>query len=246
MTLDRLLEAALQGIPEAQYVVGIFYENGFGVATDKRVAEDWFLKSAQNGFAAGQYELSLLLQSKGEENLAEAVDWLRKSAFQGFPLAQHLYSLYCEAGIGMVPDPIEAFRVCLLAANRDYCPAVRRAASMLEQGIGTAVALDQAFIWYRRAAELGDADAAASVGRMYANGTGVGKNEEKALQWLKEGQKRESPWALLALSSVYRFGELGESVDTNKADELAKRAQVLIEQRADRGRSNVGRTGAGT
>jgi len=117
---------------------------------------------------------------------------------------------------------------------------------MLEQGIGTAVALDQAFIWYRRAAELGDADAAASVGRMYANGTGVGKNEEKALQWLKEGQKRESPWALLALSSVYRFGELGESVDTNKADELAKRAQVLIEQRADRGGSNVGRSGAGT
>lgn len=235
MTLDELLEAARQGIPEAQYVVGIFYENGLGVSADKTIAEEWLLKSAQNGFAAGQYELSLALQSKGEVNLAEAVGWLRKSALQGFPLAQHLYSLYCEAGIGMAPDPTEALRVCLLAADRDYCPAVRRAASMLEQGIGTAVDLAQAFSRYRRAAELGDADAAASVGRMYAYGTGVEKSEDKALQWLKEGEKRGSPWALLALSSVYRFGELGESIDTSKADQLATRAQALIEDRARQG-----------
>lgn len=237
MRLDGLLEAALQEIPEAQYVVGILYENGFGVAKDTGIAEGWFVKSAQNGFAAGQYELSLLLQSKSEENLTEAVEWLRKSALQGFPPAQHLYSLYCESGIGMASDPTEALRVCLLAANRGYCPAARRAASMLEQGIGAAVDLEQAFGWYRRAADLGDADAAASVGRMYANGTGVEKNEEKALQWLKEGQIRESPWALLALSSVYRFGDLGESIDTSKADELAKRAQALIERRAAQGKS---------
>ena len=240
MTLDALLEAALEGIPEAQYVVGILYEQGFGVAADPKTAEGWFLKSAQNGFAAGQYELSLLLQSKGEGNLAEAIDWLQKSALQGFPLAQHLYSLYCEAGIGREPDPVEALRVCLLAAQRDYRPAVRRTASMLEQGIGSAINLEQAFSWYRRAAELGDADSAASVGRMYASGTGVEKNEKEALQWLKEGQKRGSPWAILALSSVYRFGELGESVDASKADELAKSAQALIEQRADRGKAKSG------
>jgi len=108
---------------------------------------------------------------------------------------------------------------------------------MLEQGRGATIDLKQAFAWYHRAAELGDADAAASVGRMYANGAGVDKNEEKALQWLEEGQKRESPWALLALSSVYRFGELGESIDTRKADELAKQGQALIERRAARGKS---------
>jgi TPR repeat protein len=240
MTLDELVEAAHQGVPEAQYVVGIFYGNGIGVATDKSLAEHWFQKSAQNGFAAGQYELSLLLQSRDEQNLGAAVDWLRKSALQGFPPAQYLYSLYCEGGVGMAPDPKEALRVCLLAANRDYRPAVRRAASMLEQGIGATVDLEQAFGWYRRAAELGDADAAASVGRMYANGIGVGKDEGKALQWLKEGQKRGSPWALLALSSVYRFGELGESIDTSKADELAKQAQSQIERRAERGRAHSG------
>ena len=239
MTLDSLLDAALQGVPEAQYVVGILYANGLGVAIDKGAAGDWFLKSAQKGFAAGQYELSLILQSNGEERLTEAVDWLRKSALQGFPPAQLLYSLYCEAGIGGAADPKEAFRFCLLAANRDYCPAARRAASMLEQGIGTAIDLGEAFRWYRRAAELGDVDSAASVGRMYANGTGVEKDEEKALQWLEEGQKRKSPWALLALSSAYRSGELGLSIDKSKADALAERAQALIKHRADHGKANA-------
>jgi uncharacterized protein len=237
MTLDELLRAALQGISEAQYVVGLCYENGLGVDTDKGVAEEWFLKSAQTGFAPAQHEVSLLLQAKGDAHLAEAVDWLRKSALQGFPLAQYLYSLYCEGGIGMASDPSEAFRYCLLAANRGYYPAARRAASMLEKGTGVAINLEQAFHWYYRAAELGDVDSATSVGRMYAGGVGVEKNDARALEWLQEGQKRGSPWAFLALSSVYRFGELGQPIDSSKADELAVRAQELIEERAERGRS---------
>ena len=237
MTLDELLRAALQGIPETQYVVGLCYENGLGVDTDKGVAEEWFLKAARAGFAPAQHALSLLLQANGEERLAEAVDWLRKSALQGFPLAQYLYSLYCEGGIGMASDPSEAFRFSLLAANRGYYPAARRVASMLEQGTGVGINLEQAFHWYYRSAELGDVDSATSVGRMYAGGLGVPKNDAKALEWLQEGQRRGSPWAFLALSSVYRSGELGQPIDKSKADELAARAQELIEERAKRGRS---------
>ena len=108
---------------------------------------------------------------------------------------------------------------------------------MLEQGTGVAINLDQAFHWYYRAAELGDVDSATSVGRMYAGGLGVPKNDAKALEWLQEGQRRGSPWAFLALSSVYRSGELGQPIDESKADELAVRAQELIEERAKRGRS---------
>src|SRR4051812_5493679 len=135
MTLDELLKAAHQGAPEAQYVVGLFYMNGLGVEVDKDVAEEWFLKSAQESFAPSQYEVSLLLQANDEDDLSEAIDWLRKSALQGFSLAQYLYSQYCERGIGVARDPAEAFHFCLLAAKRGYYPAARKAASMLEQGI---------------------------------------------------------------------------------------------------------------
>ena len=137
----------------------------------------------------------------------------------------------------MVADLSEAFRFSLLAADRGYYPAARRAASMLEKGTGVAINLEQAFRWYLQAANLGDIDSAASVGRMYAGGIGVDKNDAKALEWFQEGERRGSPWALLALSSVYRFGELDQPTDLRKADELASRAREVIEQRAKRGRS---------
>ena len=235
MTLAELLRAANQGALEAQYVVGLCYANGLGVEVDKSVAEKWFLKSAQDGFAASQYELSLLLQERDENDLTEAIAWLRKAALGGFTVAQFLYALYCESGVGMVANPADAFHFCLMAAERGFYPAARTVASMLEDGLGVAIDLQKAFHWYHRAAELGDADSAASVGRMYAGGIGVEKNEARALEWFREGQKRGSPWALLALSSAYRFGELGQSVDRDKADELGMRAKELIKERAARG-----------
>jgi uncharacterized protein len=237
MTLVELLRAANQGAPEAQYVVGLCYANGLGVEVDKSIAERWFVKSAQEGFAASQYELSLLLQERDENDLTEAISWLRKAAAQGFSVAQFLYAQYCESGVGMVANPADAFHFCVLAAERGFYPAARKAASMLEQGIGVAVDTKQAFYWYHRAAELGDADSAASVGRMYAAGIGVEKNESKALEWLCEGKKRGSPWALLALSSAHRFGELGQPIDLGKADELGIQAKALLEARAARGSS---------
>jgi uncharacterized protein len=238
MTLVELLRAANQGAPEAQYVIGLCYANGLGVEADSNVAEKWFLKSAQDGFAASQYELSLLLQARDENNLTEAIDWLRKAALHGFSVAQFLYAQYCESGVGMAANSADAFRFCLMAAERGFYPAARKVASMLEQGIGIAIDLEKAFQWYLRAAELGDIDSAASVGRMYAEGIGVEKNESRALDWLREGQKRGSPWALLALSSAYRFGELGQSIDLGKADELGMQAKELIEARAARGSSH--------
>jgi len=232
MNLDEFLKVAHQGVPEAQYVVALCFENGWGVAADKTVAEKWLLKSAEQGHAASQHELSLLLQRSSDDPISEAIDWLRKSATQGFPPAEVLYSLYCEGGIGMAPDLTEAFRYSLSAAERGYAPAPRRAASMLEQGIGVAQNFEQALHWYQRAAELGDADAAASVGRMYAQGIGVEQNDAMAMKWLVVGQEGKSPWALSRLSSVYRFGELGQSVDSDRADELAMRAEELLKERA--------------
>jgi len=239
MAIDELIKLADQGVPEAQYVIALCFENGWGVGMDKQVAERWLFKSSEHGHSASQYELALLLHAKHDDLVPEAIGWLEKSATQGFSPAAYTYSLYCESGIGMDPDPVDAFRFCLLAAENGYLPAVRKVASMLEQGIGVTENLERAFRWYYKAAELGDADAAASVGRMYAEGAGVEKNNAMAIDWYVEGQKRGSPWASYALSSIYRFGELGQSIDILRADELAKQAEELLRERADRGSIDV-------
>ncbi len=195
---------------------------------------DELFKLANQGNPEAQYELSLRLQAK-DDSIEEGIDWLQRSANNGYPPAEYLYSLFCEGGIA--GDPADAFMFCLRAARHGYCPAAKRAGSMLEHGIGVAKNLEQAFHWYNRAAELGDVDSAARIGRMYAEGAGVEKDDAKAMEWFLEGQKRGSPWALYALSSVYRFGELDQSVDSKRADELGDQAVSLLKERTEKGQA---------
>lgn len=236
MNLDELFETARHGVPEAQYTLSLCFMNGWGVDQDNSIAEEWLLKASMQGHAASQYELSRLLQAVSENPVAEAIEWLQKSATQGFAPAEFLYSIYCEDGIGLPANLSSAFKFCLSAAERGYCPAAKKVARMFEDGLGVAKSPDKAFFWYKLAAEQGDADSASSVGRMYAHGIGVEKNDALAMQWYEEGQKRGSPWAYYALSSIYRFGELNQAVDSNRAEELALEAEELLKRWAEHGR----------
>ena len=46
--------------------------------------------------------------------------------------------------------------------------------------------LDKVFKEYKNAAEQGDADAQYNLGVCYANGTGVEKDEQKAVEWYQK------------------------------------------------------------
>ena len=42
-------KAADQGFASAQYKLGVFYENGYGVTQDKEQAMQWYKKAAEQG-----------------------------------------------------------------------------------------------------------------------------------------------------------------------------------------------------
>ena len=42
-------KAADQGNASAQYKIGVFYENGYGVTQDKEQAMQWYKKAAEQG-----------------------------------------------------------------------------------------------------------------------------------------------------------------------------------------------------
>ena len=52
-------KAADQGDVDAQYKLGLFYENGYGVAQNKEEAVKWYRKSAENGNASAQFNLGI-------------------------------------------------------------------------------------------------------------------------------------------------------------------------------------------
>ena len=87
--LYRIL--AEQGDARAQYMLGICYENGIGVAKDKTKAVRWYRKAAEQGNAEAQYSLGICydLGIGVAKDKAEAVRWYRKAAEQGLAVAQY-------------------------------------------------------------------------------------------------------------------------------------------------------------
>jgi hypothetical protein len=57
----RLLKPlAQQGIPEAQFNLGLMYANGQGVPQDYAKAEKWYRKAAEQGYALAQLNLGFM------------------------------------------------------------------------------------------------------------------------------------------------------------------------------------------
>jgi TPR repeat protein len=79
----RLFRAdAARGTKEAQFALGLIYQEGKAVEASAEQAENWWRKAAQQGHVASQFNLSLLLfnmPGRAEEGL----EWLRKAADAG-------------------------------------------------------------------------------------------------------------------------------------------------------------------
>jgi len=78
--------AAERGDADAQYSLGLDYQQGFDVAQDEAEAVKWFRKAAEQNYAAAQYNLGLCYRegfgvAKDE---VEGAKWYRKAVEQGF------------------------------------------------------------------------------------------------------------------------------------------------------------------
>ena len=177
--IEEWRKAAEQGNAWAQYDLGFAYENGEGVAEDKREAVRWYRKGAEQGHAIAQNNLGYAYSFGIAED---------KREFLGYA-----YSF----GKGVAEDKREAVRKIIWAMPTLLAKALprisaRRCAGMQAQynlGIaydfGKGVARDkrEAVRWYRKATEQGDAGAQYNLGVSYWNGEGVITDEREAYIW---------------------------------------------------------------
>ena len=77
--------AADQGIAQAQYILGVMYENGQGVAQDYSAAMKWYRMAADQGHAQAQCNLGVMYyEGQGvPQNTSQALRWLHKAQAQG-------------------------------------------------------------------------------------------------------------------------------------------------------------------
>ena len=90
-SLQRLTELAEQGDADAQFDLGVMYENGEGVRKNAVRAASWYRKAADQGSAEAQNNLGTMYEigSGVQESLRQAMALYRKAADQEYTDALH-------------------------------------------------------------------------------------------------------------------------------------------------------------
>ena len=111
---------AEQGVPTAQFNLGVMYENGRGVLRDDAESMSWYRKAAERGVPAAQYNLGVMY-SKGQgvpQDYFEAAKWYRIAADRGVPRAQLNLGLLYADGLGVPQNYVLAHMWINLATSR--------------------------------------------------------------------------------------------------------------------------------
>ncbi len=111
---------AEQGNANAQFNLGLMYDNGQGVSQDHAKALQWYRKAAEQGNVEAQYNLGFMYDN-GQgvpQDYAKALRWWRKAAEQGNAKAQSKLGFMYRNGLGVPQDYVQAHLWYNLVASR--------------------------------------------------------------------------------------------------------------------------------
>ena len=129
-------------LADAQYSLGLMYDNGQGVQQDhaeavkwfRKAAEQddaeaakWYRKAAEQGIVVAQFNIGVMYAG-GEgvpQNHTEAVKWFRKAAERGYASAQFALGLMYGLGKGVPKDNVPVHMWFTLASAQGIAPLVR-------------------------------------------------------------------------------------------------------------------------
>ncbi|MDJ0944570.1 MAG: tetratricopeptide repeat protein [Kiloniellales bacterium] len=235
MDIDSLLHVADWGDPYAQVLAGYLAENGFGMQKGPKLAEGWYRRAAEQGFAQGQFALACLLE---ESDPDQGVYWLTEAANAEYPAAeQALARRYWQGRPPTVPEPGLAFKWMKSAADRLFVPALLDLSKMYDLGVGTTADREQADLCLLKAAKAGSPVAASKLGKRLLERGGE-ENVEGGLHWVKWAASNRDPAAFECLADIYQHGRFGMRKDPHIAEVFAGLAKNLpnlhrLNQRAE-------------
>jgi hypothetical protein len=180
--------AAALGYPPAWLALAKAYEEGNGVAQDNFEALTWYQLAGNNGVQNAQSRLGDIARfgKLGQPRNDEvALQWYRLAAENGSVAAEEkIGDLYWLGSSSIQKDSAEAVRHYRVAANQGSASAQRKIAWAYANADGVPSDDTQMLFWARRAAEGGDAEAAAIVGYAIMIGLDGTYDLVEAATWL--------------------------------------------------------------
>jgi uncharacterized protein len=147
-TFDGMMTLANKGDAEAQYHVGMMYNNGIGTAKDPKQAFGWFEKSAAGNDPLGAFKLGCYYagQFEGVVQIDEdaALKYKLVAAKAGYSLAQHDVAVhYARQG-----NFAEAVKWLQLASDQGYDSSLWGLSSSYHDGKGVPQDLPRAYAYF--------------------------------------------------------------------------------------------------
>jgi hypothetical protein len=148
-TFNAMVVLANKGDAEAQYHVGMMYNNGIGTQKDPRQAFEWFQKSAASNHPLGAYKLGCYYAGQFAgvvtPDANEALKYKLVSAKAGYALAQHdVANLYARQ-----ENSEEAVKWWKTAGDQGFPDALYSLSGAYFQGKGAPKDLSLAYAYYK-------------------------------------------------------------------------------------------------
>ena len=148
-SFNAMVALANKGDAEAQYHVGMMYNNGIGTQQDRRQAFEWFQKSAASNDPLGAYKLGCYYDGQGAgivtSDSDEALKYKLVSAKAGYALAQHdVAILYARRG-----NSEEALKWWKMAGDQGFPDALFSLSRSYSAGKGAPRDLSLSYAYFK-------------------------------------------------------------------------------------------------
>ncbi|HEY9730853.1 MAG TPA: tetratricopeptide repeat protein [Drouetiella sp.] len=155
---ELFLQAAAQGISEAENDLGVLYEFGLGVDRNLKEAFKWYHRAATNGVAQSQYNLALMYMDVDYPiyDIFLGLYWLRVAANHAHQKAILTLAQMYERGDRVVQDLLKSEKLYVAAAKNADAYAKLQLAIRYCRGNGVPLDRRKAAEWLEKAANQGD------------------------------------------------------------------------------------------
>lgn len=187
----QLLEAALDGLRDAQYLLAQMYMEGKGVQPDAASALHWYTVAASQGDRLAMNMVGRC-HELGQGTVADpamAAVWYRRAAEHGLDWGMYNHANLLATGRGVPQDRARAFALYSQAAQLGHAKSMNLVGRHLEEGWETPADPQAALRWYRKSAEAGDFRGQASYASILLQHGDV----EQAAHWLQRALRTGSP-----------------------------------------------------
>ncbi len=210
-SIKNLLKKAEQGDAQSQFLAGMLYENGLGIAKDEILAQAWYRKAAAQGHREAKQKLEETIkpseqvtadtqssQTQTENQYDSAmlwdIDWRYYSSF-----TYEKFIGAAKAGNAEAQYICGICRCIFTSPTTDYYG-----------GYGNYDNDNISVEWYNKAAEQGHSGAQNNLGCWYKTGYGFfksNKDNQKALYWFRKAARQGNPYAQYNLGLMYINGQ---------------------------------------